>query len=204
MFKKISKKSREFWEDEAGDGVLVMFPLFTVVMIMMYCLVLNAMIWSHERNTFQIIADSASRAGAVAVSKTYAIKERNGFGLGDYHVYSELNRLEAEHLSQTVIDAYEKHYEGQAKPISKVLTVKKNPVIDEFGRSVPVITWSSRSFSYYETSLPTDKQYKNGTFGVEMTGIVRGYFTGLLKIKDTLDIAVYSQSAARASVKDIR
>jgi len=188
------KLIREIIEDETGDGLVVYFMLMSVISFMMLCLMLNFMNWNSERNGLQIMADSASRAGTVAISKSYPIRERNGHGLADYHVYTELNQAEAGDLSDLVIDSYTKKLK-----LAEVTKVEKNPI---GGFTVPV--WNSKTFQYDERSISTQKQYKNGNFSVLVEGKIKSIWPGLLGVKEELDVEVYSQSAARGKVTDIK
>lgn len=185
---------REILEGEEGDGLIVMFPFMVLLGVMMFALLLNFMLWNSEKNGLQIMADSASRGGAVAISKSYAIRERTGHGLDDYHVYTELNEAEAEQLSEKVIEAYTKHLK-----LATVTDVQKNPV-ENF--TVPV--WNSNMFRYDEQPLSTEKQYKNGNFSVYVKGKVKSVWHGLLGVKEELDVEFYSQSAARGKVTSVR
>ena len=73
---------RKYLDDESGT-VTLLFPGLLVVMFLMMVLVFNIMIWNSQRNDMQIMADCMSRAGATAISKTYAVRERTGHGLQD-------------------------------------------------------------------------------------------------------------------------
>lgn len=185
---------KNFIDDEAGDGLLVLYPYIALIGVMMFSLVFNVMLWNLEKNGIQIMADSASRAGAVAIKKSYAIRERTGHGLDDYHVYTELNEAEAEQLADKVINTYTKHLK-----LAEVTQVQKNPV-ENF--TFPV--WNSSTFQYDDRSLSTQKQYKNGNFSIHVKGKVKSVWHGLLGVKEELDVEIYSQSAARGKVTGVR
>jgi len=186
-------KMNDFMADETGDGLLVLFPVLALLGMMMFALMMNFMIWNTEKNGIQIMADSASRAGTVAISKSYAIRERTGHGLEDYHVYTELNEAEAENLSEQVIEGYKKHIK-----LAEVTQVDYNPV-ENF--TFPV--WNSNTFRYDNRPLSTKKQLKNGNFSVYVKGRVKSIWPRLLGVKDELEVEIYSQSAARGTVTSV-
>ncbi|XBX10720.1 hypothetical protein QMP26_41200 (plasmid) [Enterocloster clostridioformis] len=180
-------------KDKSGGTVVVMAPYMVLMIFLTMVLFINHMVLATKRNQIQIMADSASRAGALAVEKSYAVRERTGYGLGDYHVYNELNEEHAKVLSRMVMEQYEPLLSGIT-----IERVEENPV----GFTFPV--WNNRKFRYEEKPLSSQKQYKNGNFSLriqaKLEAAAKGYFGGVM---DTVDIDVYSQSTAKGTLVGI-
>ena len=66
------------------------------------------MLLSGSRYHAQLMLDSASRAGTLAVADSYAVKERHGYGKGDYHVYNKLDKTQANKNVNAIITAIAK------------------------------------------------------------------------------------------------
>lgn len=173
--------------EEDGGTVLIMGPYLMVSMFLFLVLFINSMVFATKRNQLQIMADSISRAGTLAVEKSYAVRERTGHGYGDYHVYVELKEDKARELAGRMIEAYEPILEGVT-----ITRIEANPT-GPF--TFPV--WNSRRFRYEERPLTYEKQYKNGNFSVKLSArldaATKGFFGGVMDVADT---EVYSQSMA--------
>lgn len=181
-------------KNEDGGTVLIMAPYLVGIMFLFLVLYVNGMTFAMKRNQAQIMADSASRAGALAVSKTYAIRERKGHGYGDYHVYSELEASRAKELANRVLDSYEPLLKGVV-----ITKIQENP---SDGYTFPV--WNSRRFSYEEKPLSYEKQFKNGNYSLKLNlkfnAVTKGFFSGVM---DTAETEIYSQSSARGQLTGI-
>ena len=186
---------KEVLMDESGGTVLIMAPYMIGLMFLFMVLFINSMILATKKNQIQIMADSASRAGALAIEKSYAVRERTGYGLNDYHVYNELNEARAKELAGRVLEAYEPRLRGIT-----VEEVEENPSGD--GYTFPV--WNNRRFRYEEKTLTSQKQYKNGNFSLRvkarLEAVAKGFFGGIL---DQVEIDIYSQSTSRGTVTGI-
>lgn len=182
---------RKILADDSGGTVLIMGPYLMLGMFLFLVIFVNHMVFATKRNQVQIMADSMSRAGALAVQKSYAVRERTGHGYGDYHVYVELEERKAKELAARVMEAWEPVLKGVT-----VTRVEENPV-GEY--TFPV--WNSHKFRYEEKPLSYEKQYKNGNFSVKITArldaLMKGYFGGVM---DDVDIEVYSQSGSRGQL----
>lgn len=176
--------------DESGGSILTMFPFLIVLSVMIFALEMNMMNWNSKKNEIQVIADSASRAGALGVSASYAVKERQGHGFDDYHVYIELDKEESNSISNIVLNGIDQKIAG-----TKILSIEKNPV---YSYQFPV--WNSKTFSYDQRSLSTEKQYKNGNFSVLIRAEINSVWPKLLGVPEKLNVKVYSQSTARGKV----
>lgn len=176
-------------ENEEGGFTLLMLPVILVTGTLIVALIFNIMIMNGKKNEIQIMADSATRAGSLAVKYSFAVKERSGHGWGDYHVYTQLDENLAKELSSQVIQEFQHH-----SPTLIIDSIEENPI----GFKVPV--WNSRNFNYDEKVLSPDKQYKNGNFSMLVNGRVDGVWGGLLGIPNEIPIKIYSQSSARAKV----
>lgn len=174
-------------QSDDGGTLLVMGPYLMVSMFLFLVIFINSMVFATKRNQLQIMADSASRAGTLAVAKSYAVRERTGHGYGDYHVYVELDGEKARSLAAKVLDAYE--------PILHGVTVTRIEVNPTDHYTFPV--WNSHKFQYDEKPLSYEKQYKNGNFSLKVAAkleaATKGFFGGAM---DVADVEVYSQSTA--------
>lgn len=181
-------------KEEEGGIILIMAPYLVGIMFLFLVLYVNGMTFAMKRNQAQIMADSASRAGALAVGKTYAIRERKGHGYGDYHVYTELEASRAKELANRVLASYEPLLKGV-----EVTRIEENP---SEGYTFPV--WNSRRFRYEEQPLSYEKQFKNGNYSlkinVKIDAVTKGFFSGVM---DSAEAEVYSQSTARGRLTGI-
>lgn len=180
--------------DDSGGTVLIMAPYMIGIMFLFMVMYINSMVLATKKNQIQIMADSASRAGALAIEKSYAVRETTGHGYNDYHVYNELNDQRAKELSRHIIEQYQSH-------ILKGVTITQteaNPI----GYTFPV--WNNRKLKYEEKPLSSQKQYKNGNFSIrvyaKLDAAARGFFGGVM---DAVDIELYSQSTSRGVVTGI-
>lgn len=184
----------EVLRDDSGGTVLIMAPYMIGIMFLFMVMYINGMILATKKNQMQIMADSASRAGALAVEKSYAVRETTGHGYKDYHVYNELNDEKARELSGRIIEQYQSH-------VLKGVTVtqtEENPV----GYTFPV--WNNRKLRYEEKPLSSQKQYKNGNFSLRVFARLDAAAKGLFgEVMDTVDIEIYSQSTSRGAVTGI-
>lgn len=176
-------------QDESGSATITMLPFLVVIGVMMFIFVMNFMLWDSRKNELQIMADMASRAGALAVDTSYAVKERSGYGLDNYHVYIELEKEEADSLADSVFDSFDKISRAE------INNIEINPV-----ESFLFPVWNSRTFSYDQRSLSKDKQYKNGNYSVLINAQVECVWPKLIGIPEKVNVSVYSQSTAKGKV----
>lgn len=180
-------------QDESGGATITIFPVLVVLGVMMFALVMNVMLWDSRKNELQIMADMTSRAGAMGVNTSYAVKERNGYGLDNYHVYVELDKEEADSLADSVYNSFDR--------ISRVEinSIEINPV-----ESFLFPVWNSKTFSYDQKSLSKDKQYKNGNYSVLINAQVKCAWPKLIGIPEKVNANVYSQSSAKGKVTGVK
>ena len=183
-------KLKTLLHEETGGAITIMFPFLVVISVMMFALMMNMMNWNSKRNEIQVMADSASRAGALGVSSSYAVKERSGHGFDDYHVYFELDKEEADSLADVVLNAFGSKITG-----TEIIDIEKNPV---YTYKFPV--WNSNTFSYDQRSLSSEKQYKNGNYSVLINSEIDSVWPKLLGVPEKLNVKIYSQSTARGKV----
>lgn len=176
-------------QDESGGATITMLPFLVVLGVMMFALVMNVMLWDSRKNELQIRADMVSRAGALGVSTSYAVKERNGYDLNNYHVYVELDREEADSLADSLYNSFDKISR------TEINNIEINPV-----ESFLFPVWNSKTFSYDQQSLSKDMQYKNGNYSVLMNAQVECVWPKLIGLPEKVNANVYSQSAAKGKV----
>ena len=157
---------RKYLDDESGT-VTLLFPGLLVVMFLMMVLVFNIMIWNSQRNDMQIMADCMSRAGATAISKTYAVRERTGHGLQDYHVYNELYsgkyrdiqgtaKRAADEDADIIYREFKKYNENHGWEVNE-LSIEYNPEGEKWLNAV----WNPKLFAYEtKPNLIGKEQYK--------------------------------------------
>lgn len=191
----MATKVMRFFKDERGGAIIILGPYLVGIMFLMAVLFLNSLIFSYKKDRLQILADSASRAGALAVSKSYAVRERTGHGYDDYHVYTELDSTRAIDLSTRIVDDSRSKSKG-----IELIEIEENPSGDYM---FPV--WNNRRFCYEDKNLNTVRQYKNGNFSIRLLANVetpiKGFFGGIM---DARNIEIYSQSMAKGKVIHIR
>ena len=176
-------------KDESGGATITMLPFLVVLGVMMFALEMNVMLWDSRKNELQIMADMSSRAGAMGVSTSYAVKERNGHGLDNYHVYVELDKEEANTLAERVYDSFDRISRAE------INSIEINPV-----ESFLFPVWNSKTFSYDQRSLSKDMQYKNGNYSVLINAQVKCVWPKLIGIPEKVNANVYSQSAVNGKV----
>lgn len=176
-------------QDESGGATITMLPFLVVLGVMMFALVMNVMLWDSRKNELQIMADMTSRAGAMGISTSYAVKERNGYNLDNYHVYVELEKDEADSLADSVYNSFDRISRAE------INSIEINPV-----ESFLFPVWNSRTFSYDQRSLSKDKQYKNGNYSVLLNAQVECVWPKLIGIPEKVHTNVYSQSTAKGKV----
>lgn len=180
-----------FREDEDGDAFVVAAPFVCLVMFMMMALLFNAGMLAQKRHEVQIMADSAARAGTLAVDRTYAV--RDAFG---YHVYTELDPRQAQENALSVIDAYmEANY-----PSGKGLAVYGMSANDTGSHTYP--EYSSRDGEYHERHMTRQQSYYNGSSSVELYARVPGIWTDILGMRERYDIKAYGCAQAGGNAVD--
>lgn len=184
--KKLEKLQNE-------DGVIsLIIPTTILWLMMLFFMVWNLMYASGNRYHVQLMLDSASRAGSLAVKYSYGIKERNGHGLDNYHVYTELDEAQADQNALSVIEEYKNDMIG-----IHIDEVEMNPS----GITSPI--WNYRRFKYDEREISHKKQYKNGNFTVRVRGKVDCIGLEFLHLDKDIPIEMYSQSVAKGKVTGI-
>lgn len=142
-------------EEEGGATIMAMAYVFLGAILMLF---LVDMMWlCHNRYQVQLMCDAATRAGTLAVEKSYAVRERSGHGLGDYHVYTELDPDEVDRNVEKIIEAYKGDF-------SKIQI--GDYYINEKGTNSTV--WNNKTFSYEEKPLSKEKQYLNGVVNIRL------------------------------------
>ena len=187
------KKLKKFLKDEDGGMILVMFPGLVIIGMMLFAMMFNIMFLSYNRYHTQLMIDAASRSGVIAVDKSYAIKERAGHGMEDYHVYTELDPHESIKNADEIMNCYENDMYGVT-----ITSKEYNPSDLES----PV--WNSRTFQYDEKLIPPKKQFKNGSLTIRVTGEMKTVGNGLINNGDNVGLSGFSRSSARGQVTGIR
>ena len=196
--KKILRLIKYFKNDETGGGLLVMTPFFCLLFIMLTALVLTVALWAQRRQTVQMMADCASRAGTLAIDKQYAVLESDG----KYHVYTELDPTKANENAAKVLQAFDTNgFDVQVidyNPVTTNVAVprEKYAIFDS-------PEWSSRDHKYYRKVLTKQEQYYNGDFSVYMYANVHGIWEDLLDLSNNHPITVYSQSMCTGDVVSV-
>lgn len=199
---------RKYLDDESGT-VTLLFPGLLVVMFLMMVLVFNIMIWNSQRNDMQVMADCMSRAGATAISKTYAVRERTGHGLQDYHVYNELYsgkyrdiqgtaKRAADEDADIIYREFKKYNENHGWEVNE-LSIEYNPEGEKWLNAV----WNPKLFAYEtKPNLIGKEQYKNGNFSCVYDGKVSGIWMNAFGTGTgrDLELKFYSQSMAHGTV----
>ena len=183
----LRRKIKEFIFDDEAMGITVAAPWIIFLCFLLMVLVFNLLLWHLQKEQLQIVADSASRAGTLAVAKEYATREG-----GQYHVYVELDPGEANSNAAEVVDAYR-----DVLGPTDIEYVAYNPSIA--GVTYPV--WSQRTRSYFQSPLSPYDQYFNGNFSVYLRGRIRGIWANALGLSDNFDIQTFSSSHARGSAR---
>ena len=195
--------------DERGAFAMAVFPGLMVVSFMLFVLVCNVMLWDTQINELQIMADSMSRAGACAVSKTYAVKERTGHGYGDYHVYNELYsrkfydeqgtaKRSADENATIVLREFQNYNRSRGIEVDES-SITFNPVGPDYINA----EWSAAEFKYvYKPNMLAKQQYKNGNFSCVFKASIGGVWTNMIGLgtNKRLDVLTYSQSMAHGTV----
>ena len=184
--KKLLLKIKEFRKNEEGSALLATLPFMIILFVTFLALVFNVAVLTYKRQQLQIIADSASRAGTLAIREEYAVKESNG----KYHVYIELDEDKADANATRVIEESKRYLKG-----AQINSYAFNPE----GSNFVYPEWSSKAHKYNEKPLSTHKQYFNGNFSVLMDSDAHGVWEDLLGLGHKFDITTYSSSAARGS-----
>ena len=199
---------KKYLNNDRGS-VTILFPGLLVVVFLMMVLVFNIMIWNSQKNDMQILADCMSRAGASAVAKTYAVRERTGHGLEDYHVYNELYsgkyrdkkgtaKRAADEDAEIIYREFVK-YNGEHGWEVNELSIQYNPEGEQWLNAV----WNPSIFDYeIKPNLIGKEQYKNGNFSCTFDGKVTGIWMnafGAGRNRD-LELKFYSQSMAHGTV----
>ena len=195
--------------DERGAFAMSAFPGVMVICFTLFVLVINVMLWDVQINELQIMADRMSRAGACAVSKTYAVRERTGHGFGDYHVYNELfsrkfydeqgtAKRSADENANIVFEEFQNYTRNRGIEVDEA-SLTYNPVGDEFINA----EWSAAEFKYVnKPNMLAKQQYKNGNFSCVFKASISGVWTNVigLGVGRKLDVWTYSQSMVHGTV----
>lgn len=179
--KRLKNLIRKIRQNEDG-ALVVTVPFLIIMMLMLTALIFCVAIWSQKRQQLQIMADCASRAGALAVETQVPVLEDNN----TYHVYSRLNRADANENALDVLDRFD------LKGI-EVVDIRFNPEqADGVVFDTPV--WSSRDHKYYRKTISTEKQYHNGNFAVYLKARLMGIWDDLLSLSKDPEASAYAQS----------
>lgn len=153
------RKKMDPWEriSEEDGAVTIMAIAFVFIGMILLMFLIDMMWLCHNRYQVQLMCDAATRAGTLAVEKFYAVRERRGYGLGDYHVYTELDPDEADRNAAKIIEAY--------KPDFSKIKIG-DYYINEKGTDSTV--WNNKTFSYEVKPLSKEKQYLNGVVNIRL------------------------------------
>lgn len=181
MIERIKVLLKHFIKDETGGALLVSTPFFSVLFMLMVALVFNVAIWLERKQELQYITDAASRAGTLAIERSFPVLETNG----KYHVYAMLNPSQASSNADKVLNKSKQYLKGM-----EITNIQKQPS----GFKSP--EWSSREHRYYDKYLTVEKQYQNGDFSVYTEANIEGVWTKFLGVEDKIKVKAYAQSMA--------
>ena len=170
-----------FRKDETGGALLVATPFFTVLFMLLVALIFNVAIWLERRQELQYIADSASRAGTLAIDKKFPVYESNG----KYHVYCMLDPSKAQSYADKVLNASKANLKG-----IEITKEQKQPS----GYKSP--EWSSYDHKYHDKYLTVKEQYQNGDFAIYLEADVEGVWTKFLEVDKEITVKAYAQAMA--------
>ena len=207
--KKAMRLCKDLLSDERGVFATAVFPGVMVICFMLFVLVINVLLWDVQKNELQIMADCMSRAGACAVSKTYAVKERTGYGFGDYHVYNELYsrkfrddqgtaKRSADEDAEMILREFQNYNRSRGLDVDES-SIVYNPVGGDFLNA----EWSAAEFKYvWKPNMMAKQQYKNGNFSCLFKASINGVWTNVigLGVGKRLDVWTYSQSMVHGTV----